>query len=185
MRPVRRRLFTFCSAVSLLLCVAVCVLWVRSYFIADSWTVTRTHADGTDFGAAHHGAWSERGGFTWSVVRRGMPAEWGAQVAREMATPLTHRAHDVNSVVHFYWEPPVLGFRCFRRDDGQRLIRQITLPYFAMVLATVPLPALFLRTTLRRRSRDRAGLCRQCGYDLRASPDRCPECGAKLDVPAT
>src|SRR5688500_13674928 len=31
MRRLARRLFMVCSAVSLLLCVAVCVLWVRSY----------------------------------------------------------------------------------------------------------------------------------------------------------
>src|SRR3954464_6050827 len=33
---MKRKLFTFFSALSLLLCAAVCVLWVRSYFVAYS-----------------------------------------------------------------------------------------------------------------------------------------------------
>lgn len=51
------------------------------------------------------------------------------------------------------------------------------------ILAAVLLPScwsvLALAQFLRRRQRRRAGQCPACGYDLRASPNQCPECGKK------
>jgi hypothetical protein len=44
-----------------------------------------------------------------------------------------------------------------------------------------PLAAVWMLSFVRRRREARRGLCRRCGYDLRATPERCPECGA---VPA-
>jgi len=37
--------------------------------------------------------------------------------------------------------------------------------------------AVSVMRAMRRWHRRRGGLCPECGYDLRASPERCPECG--------
>lgn len=41
---------------------------------------------------------------------------------------------------------------------------------------------LILRYRARPRERLRLGLCPRCGYDLRATPERCPECGAEPKI---
>jgi hypothetical protein len=48
--------------------------------------------------------------------------------------------------------------------------------FAVLVLSVLPARALATRGTLWKRAR--RGLCRGCGYDLRATPNRCPECGA-------
>ncbi|HET6248611.1 MAG TPA: hypothetical protein VFE47_12995 [Tepidisphaeraceae bacterium] len=55
---------------------------------------------------------------------------------------------------------------------------------FPAVLGLVAPGAWVLASFLTRRKRRlMAGCCVACGYDLRATPERCPECGMAVKTP--
>jgi hypothetical protein len=72
-----------------------------------------------------------------------------------------------------------------RRNLGTFNHNQWTVPLWLLVpLFAIP-PVRWARRRRREKLRNAAALCVRCGYDLRASHDRCPECGEPIRVPAS
>ena len=65
------------------------------------------------------------------------------------------------------------------RDGPGRFmfVRSLQIPYWLPALIFACAPALAIARRFQQFSTTRKGLCRRCGYDLRATPKRCPECG--------
>jgi hypothetical protein len=167
---VRRVLSTFCASVSMLLCVATCALWARSYWATDY------------VGRGDHDAGGWVGALSMSgIIRfeRGSYAGARRGWTRETAPPSSLRpeveARDRSGgeLLHR------LGFAYAHIDYGRsQLRRALYVPHWSLVLVTAVLPLAWIVRWVRRRGRTEGRLCQFCGYDLRATPDRCPECGA-------
>jgi hypothetical protein len=53
----------------------------------------------------------------------------------------------------------------------------IDFPIWTLTVATAVLPLVWITFAVRRQRRVIGCKCGSCGYDLRATPGRCPECG--------
>jgi hypothetical protein len=154
-------------------------LWYRSYRTIDELMFP--------VGAHHHEVASYRGGVQYGIVRD-CTSDWD-QLRRIL---VGHIRYDP---ANDYWGAP-------DPQDGKRTSRMgfaiqtgvttgpetkagpNTWPYFMLrvpywfMLTMLLMPLLMtVRRPLRKWIRDRNGQCLACGYDLRASPAKCPECG--------
>ena len=173
--------YTLLSAASFMLCLATCVVWARSYSTSERFV---------------NGYPKPR--LVVVVVAGGLSVGW-YRMERPGIEYLIQREYDRDALLHhesnskdkpeypIYDSPRTFANRMgFGWDAGSfdsfhtgEVVRRIAIvPLWGIVVATALPPALWLRSwRRRRRTRSRGGLCPACGYDLRATPQRCPECG--------
>ncbi len=192
--PMPRRLLNFLSFVSLLLCVATCVLWVRSYVVTDivEHGSTRRSELGEPSLYVEQGTavWSRSGNFMLAWMR----SENRYPGAADAAAPFAGLAYRTDTEPEIpdsplaLWGLPALGRGVFpiywatgASLQGLYSSEQaaIEFPHWLAALALTAVPAIRTVKHIRQSRRRSVGLCSSCGYDLRASPERCPECGAK------
>lgn len=93
-----------------------------------------------------------------------------------------HRMRQV--MVDFPGYRRLFGFSIGRIDSNVGMVDYVLMPYWFVTVASAVLPALWTSLWMQRRHARLAGLCRKCGYDLRASRERCPECGTPIPAHA-
>ena len=162
---LRRRVFTALSVLSLLLCVATLALWGRSYRYVDRVRWIGIYETTHQYFAleSHRGLCALRSS---RQDNRGLPIPENPGWAY-----LTARTGDPLSFL------PKERFLGFGYVHVGRINRTVWLPHWSLALLFAILPALHLRAAIRLRRLNRIGHCPRCGYDLRATPERCPECG--------
>jgi hypothetical protein len=176
-RRMKRRLLNYLTALSLLLCVAVVGLWVRSYSCRDRFMFTsmpgraiiRTPRGHLAFGLSLGGDWSSEWGIQF---KHGAPPEDPTQLVDDF----------LNASEYPFTLLTGCGFTWLNSAgqsySGFRSFYVLVIPCWSACVVFSTLPAIFVIRRLVSRAAVQKHHCRECGYDLCATPDRCPECGA-------
>jgi hypothetical protein len=173
MRRLLRWAFNAAAAVSALLCVATCVLWVQSYRAGwlVNWSRPRTEFQA---GAAKGQMWAYGASEPPGVFRGTLG--FGTERFAPPTDPRKWGYGPREIPYHFDVAGFAAGSGPYATVPG-RSADVVIVPCWAVTLAMLLPPMLMLLRVRRKRKRLGENLCPACGYDLRATPDRCPECG--------
>jgi hypothetical protein len=175
---VKRRLAAALIRLSLALCAVAAIMWPRSHFRVDWLTHAQPGRQSSvtsrggqlildTMGDAHVPLWPGLRGWTYEVE----PAPADDDVLFVYHPALRGRSR--HFVGFAYGDVSSIGL-------PTRRMRMLVIPYWSIVLALAIAPATSLLLARRRRWKQRNRRCLNCGYDLRASTDRCPECGTAI-----
>jgi hypothetical protein len=189
---MKRRIVHFLTAASLLVCLAIAILWARSYFRYDSLGRRSSHSAiqvlslrGTlVFGRFHYYDYERFSPQTdeWNFYSG--PSEdfnGGIDAAEESDSWRTAPIGSAfptegETAYQKSFERLGMGFAINHGEYGIDY-RSIFSPHWLLVVVFGVPPAWCLRRYAQQRRRLMNDVCAKCGYDLRATPDRCPECG--------
>ena len=179
-----RRLLAAFAVVSLALFLAICVLWCRSYRLSDR--LVWNAGDGQRVIQSAKGHLVVHVALDLNPLPASSPGpvdrrEHALRYQQDMAFPpamhlmaILFLCADATARV-VEWEHG--GFAWQQRKSSRDVIAVAIAPMWSLATVTA-LPSLgWTLAAVRSRRRKREGCCRTCGYDLRATPDRCPECG--------
>jgi hypothetical protein len=193
-RRLTRYLLNVLAVLSLLLCVATVWLWIRSYWVADSFFRERMESVRVNGSSRFiHESWrvqSMRGGVSychgWTDpfvaydMESSQRERWEHEMPRGFDLPKRRglrRWSLAGIVVAQFPSDHVLEMVSPGFDWGPHRI--VRVPYWLPTFAFALLSAALAISAMRRQRVQKLGLCAECGYDLRATPSRCPECGAR------
>jgi hypothetical protein len=188
-----RRLLNLLTALSLLLCAALLVVWLCSYGRPASRTFARHKPLFGELpgGPVYYDLRSADGELSVTAIRgtylksvfsflAGSKIEPPGRFTRETASGYDVGLFSVASgdgSMHFgeALQGPIIG--------NNVPYRSLRVSYFFAGLLALVLPVAWYAGYVARRTRRRAGHCPSCGYDLRATPGSCPECGGTSSIP--